>query len=35
MGIIFIVIAAAIWVLFIRTLKNSTDVATYGMTLNV
>ncbi|HVP21844.1 MAG TPA: ABC transporter permease [Anaerolineaceae bacterium] len=35
MGIVFVIIAVAIWLLFIRTLADPTAVATYGMTLNV
>ncbi len=35
MGVIFMVFAAAIWILFIRTVTNSAAVATFGMTLNV
>ncbi len=35
MGVIFLVFAAAIWILFIRTVTNTSAVATYGLTLNV
>ncbi len=35
MGVIFLVFAAAIWVLFIRPVSDPTAVATFGMTLNV
>jgi ABC-type uncharacterized transport system permease subunit len=35
MGVIFLVFAAAIWILFIRTITDTSVIATYGMTLNV